>query len=168
MRSPRFQTLLRLRMNKMRKRGLTEQWPAELMPATSIASIKQNKPLLCWFSLKWRGGVSVTEYSALRAGIFKASIRPPGYPSAWLRPSRARFRFARQDHCRSTTSIRLNFRFGRDSDVFPRERISTVPMLERPMAAGPATDAMLPMPYRIQRVWRDYQRHVYVRPQAGR
>jgi hypothetical protein len=41
------------------------------------------------------------------------SMSPPGYPSAWLRPRRARFRFARQDHCSSTTSIRLNFRFAR-------------------------------------------------------
>jgi hypothetical protein len=49
------------------------------------------------------------------AGIFKASIRPPGYPSAWLRPRRACFRFTRQDHCSSTTSIRLNFRLARDS-----------------------------------------------------
>ena len=30
-----------------------------------------------------------------RFGIFKASIRPPGYPSARLRPRGARFRFAR-------------------------------------------------------------------------
>jgi len=37
-------------------------------------------------------------------GFFKATIRPPGYHSAWLRPRRARFRFARQDHCSSTTS----------------------------------------------------------------
>jgi hypothetical protein len=29
---------------------------------------------------------------------------------AWLRPRRARFRFARSDHCSSTTSIDLNFR----------------------------------------------------------
>jgi hypothetical protein len=57
----------------------------------------------------------VSEYSTLRVGIFKASIRPPGYPSAWLRPRRARFRFARPDHCSSTTSIRLNFRVARDS-----------------------------------------------------
>jgi NAD(P)H-flavin reductase len=28
-------------------------------------------------------------------------------------------------------------------------------MLEQPMTAGAATDALLPMPYRIQRVWRD-------------
>ena len=27
------------------------------------------------------------------------SMSPPGYPSAWLRPSRARFRFTRQNHC---------------------------------------------------------------------
>ena len=57
----------------------------------------------------------VSEYSALRAGIFKASMRPPGYPSAWLRPRRACFRFTRQNHCSSTTSIRLNFRLARDS-----------------------------------------------------
>jgi hypothetical protein len=29
------------------------------------------------------------------------SMSPPGYPSAWLRPRSARFRFARQDHCSS-------------------------------------------------------------------
>jgi hypothetical protein len=40
---------------------------------------------------------------------FIVSMSPPGYPSAWLRPRRARFRFARQDHCSFTTSIRLNF-----------------------------------------------------------
>ena len=58
---------------------------------------------------------SVSEYSALRAGIFKASIRPPGYPSARLRPRRACFRFTRQEHCSCTTSIRLNFRLARDT-----------------------------------------------------
>ena len=36
-------------------------------------------------------------------------------PSAWLRPGRACFRFTRQDHCSSTTSIRLNFRVARHS-----------------------------------------------------
>jgi hypothetical protein len=41
---------------------------------------------------------------------FIVSMSPPGYPSAWLRPRRARFRFAGQDHCISATSIRLNFR----------------------------------------------------------
>jgi hypothetical protein len=35
------------------------------------------------------------------AGISKASIRSPGYPSAWLLSRRARFRFAWQDHCSS-------------------------------------------------------------------
>jgi hypothetical protein len=44
---------------------------------------------------------------------FIVSMSPPGHPSAWLRPRRARFRFARQDHCSFTTSIRLNFRMGR-------------------------------------------------------
>jgi hypothetical protein len=43
----------------------------------------------------------VSEYSTLRAVIFKVSIRPPGYPSAWLLPRRARFRFAWQEHCSS-------------------------------------------------------------------
>jgi hypothetical protein len=37
------------------------------------------------------------------------SMSPTGYPSAWLRPRSARFRFAWPDHCSSTTSIRLNF-----------------------------------------------------------
>ena len=32
------------------------------------------------------------------------SMSPPGYPSAWLRPRSARFRFARQDHCSSATT----------------------------------------------------------------
>ena len=42
-------------------------------------------------------------------------------PSAWLRPRRARFRFARQDHCSSTMPIRLNFRVARRSPIFHRE-----------------------------------------------
>src|SRR5271165_2559687 len=29
------------------------------------------------------------------------SMSPPGYPSAWLHPCRARFRFTRHDHCSS-------------------------------------------------------------------
>jgi len=41
---------------------------------------------------------------------FIVSMSPPGYPSAWLRPRRAGFRFARQDPCSSTTSIGLNCR----------------------------------------------------------
>jgi len=49
-----------------------------------------------------RGCSPLVSNSTLRAGIYKVSIRPPGYPSAWLRPRRARFRFARQDHCSST------------------------------------------------------------------
>jgi len=44
---------------------------------------------------------------------FIASISPPGYPSAWLRPRRACFHFARQDHCSCTPSIGLNFGFAR-------------------------------------------------------
>src|SRR3984893_5134069 len=45
---------------------------------------------------------------------FIVSMSPPGYSSAWLRPRRARFRFAREDHVSSTTSIGLNFRLARD------------------------------------------------------
>ncbi len=47
--------------------------------------------------------------------LFIVSMSPPGYPSAWLRPRRARFRFAQQDPCSSTTSIGLNFRMRRHS-----------------------------------------------------
>ena len=32
---------------------------------------------------------------------FIVSMSPPGYPSAWLRPRSARFRFTRHDHCSS-------------------------------------------------------------------
>jgi hypothetical protein len=73
---------------------------------------------------------SVSEYSALRAEIFKAwvfrshggwvaqeraltppfigSMSPPGYSSAWLRPRSARFRFTWQNHCKSATSCRFS------------------------------------------------------------
>ena len=37
------------------------------------------------------------------------SMSPPGYPSAWLHPCRARFRFTRQVHCSSMLSGDLNF-----------------------------------------------------------
>ena len=40
---------------------------------------------------------------------FIVSMSPPGYPSAWLRPRSARFRFARQDHCSAAASCGLNF-----------------------------------------------------------
>ncbi len=36
---------------------------------------------------------------------FIVSMSPPGYPSAWLRPRSARFRFARQDHCSSVPFV---------------------------------------------------------------
>src|SRR5882724_1224615 len=39
---------------------------------------------------------------------FIVSMIPPGYPSAWLRPRSARFRFARQNHCNSATSCRFS------------------------------------------------------------
>jgi hypothetical protein len=36
-------------------------------------------------------------FSALASIV---SMSPPGYPSAWLHPCRARFRFTRQNHCK--------------------------------------------------------------------
>jgi hypothetical protein len=53
-------------------------------------------------------------------------------PSAWLRPRRARFRFARQDHCSSTTSIRLNFRLARHPPAIlaKRQRTFELPTAE--------------------------------------
>jgi hypothetical protein len=68
------------------------------------------------------GGLSSDDFSWLSVcsarGLAPAllnigSMSPPGYPSAWLRPRRARFCFARQDHCSSTQFGGLNFRFGR-------------------------------------------------------
>jgi hypothetical protein len=35
-------------------------------------------------------------------------MSPPDYPSAWLRPRSARFRFARQGHCSSATTCRFS------------------------------------------------------------
>src|SRR5262249_28015002 len=43
------------------------------------------------------------------------SMSPPDYPSAWLRPRSARFRFARRDHCSSAQSA-VNFRLARYAD----------------------------------------------------
>jgi len=42
---------------------------------------------------------------------FIISLSPTGYLSPWLHPRIARFRFARQNHCRSAASCGLNFRF---------------------------------------------------------
>ena len=47
---------------------------------------------------------------------FIVSMSPPGYPSAWLRLRRARFRFARQDDRNSATSIGPNFRMRRQQE----------------------------------------------------
>src|SRR6266566_9622958 len=35
-------------------------------------------------------------------------MSPPGYPSAWLHPCRARFRFAWQNHCSSLRYLPIN------------------------------------------------------------
>src|SRR2546426_8685093 len=43
--------------------------------------------------------------SALRNIV---SMSPPGYPSAWLHPCRARFRFAWQNHCSSLRYLPIN------------------------------------------------------------
>jgi hypothetical protein len=39
---------------------------------------------------------------------FIVSMSPPGYPSAWVRPRSARFRFARHNRCNSATSCRFS------------------------------------------------------------
>ena len=41
------------------------------------------------------------------APVIIVSMSPPGYPSAGLLPSRARFRFTRQKDCNSQKSSRL-------------------------------------------------------------
>jgi len=70
------------------------------------------------------GGLSSDDlfFSACSAGekppalLSIGSMSPPGYPSAWLRPRSARFRFARQDHCSSANDLPfLNIRLSRDS-----------------------------------------------------
>jgi len=45
---------------------------------------------------------------------FIVSMSPPGYPSAWLRPRSARFRFARQIIVARNDLPFLNIRFARD------------------------------------------------------
>jgi hypothetical protein len=107
-----------------------------------------------------RGGFSASEYSAFRGGIFQASrstdptriwkqrkeqipallfivsMSPPGYPSAWLRARRARFRFARQDHCSSTTSFGLNFRMRRNPSANRLQTRGTLRTLPSGLQAG--------------------------------
>ena len=61
-----------------------------------------------------RGGFPLVSIPPFGRGFSRHLIRPPGYPSAWLRP-RSRFRFTRQDHCSSTPPIGLNFRIARHS-----------------------------------------------------
>jgi len=84
-------------------------------------SARQRRRKLCWFSLNGERALSVSEHSALRAGFSRhrglpircgflksAEAKPPrsvhrlDEPArlslAWLRPRRARFRFARQVH----------------------------------------------------------------------
>jgi hypothetical protein len=65
-------------------------------------------------------------------------MRPPSYPSAWLRRRRARFRFAWQNYCSSTTSIGLNFplarliaQFGRSLEHTPRTQMFERLVLQR-------------------------------------
>jgi len=53
-----------------------------------------------------RGEVSLT--SLAQALLSIGAMSPPGYPSAWLRPRSARFRFARQDHCSSAATSRFS------------------------------------------------------------
>ena len=60
-------------------------------------------PVLVYLEME-EGRSPLVSIQAFALGFFKATIRPPGNHSAWLRPRRARFRFARQDHCSSTAS----------------------------------------------------------------
>jgi hypothetical protein len=65
-----------------------------------------------------KGRLTTSWQQTLGASLVRiVSMSSPGYPSAWLRPRRARFHFARQNHCSSTTSIRLNFRMRRHPTV---------------------------------------------------
>jgi len=55
-------------------------------------------------SIRWKlGGARTSPHAP-----FIVSMSPPGYPSAWLRPRSARFRFARQDHCSSGNDLRFS------------------------------------------------------------
>src|SRR5882762_6354791 len=85
--------------------------------------------VLSWFSLEKRRSplVNIPPFGRgfSRHGVFRSdggwaaqeraltppfivSMSPPGYPSAWLRPRSARFRFGRQNHCNSATSCRFS------------------------------------------------------------
>jgi hypothetical protein len=57
---------------------------------------------------------------------FIVSDEPTRLPLG-LRPRRARFRFARQDHCSSTTSIRLNFWMSRYTPLGRRDAGGAIP-----------------------------------------
>ena len=48
------------------------------------------------------------------------SMSPPGYPSAWFRPRRARFRFAWQDYWSADEACGLNFRLARYWDTIAK------------------------------------------------
>ena len=89
------------------------------------------------FSVKWRGSVPpLVSVPPLRGGDFQGigstdpmcfgeererqasapnivSMSPPSYPSAWLHPCRARFRFAWQSHCSSPAHATFCRRFWR-------------------------------------------------------
>ena len=58
-------------------------------------------------SIRWRSPECSAENELPRCP-FIVSMSPPGYPSAWLRPRSARFRFTRQNHCNSATSCRFS------------------------------------------------------------
>jgi hypothetical protein len=62
------------------------------------ARLRSNSRLCCvWASV-----------NTTKVPSFKLSWSPPSYPSAWVRPRSARFRFARQDHCSYATTSRFS------------------------------------------------------------
>ena len=98
------------------------QWAEEKNPAVQL--MLPMVEVLFRFSVKWRRRVPpLVSVPPLRGGDFQGigvyrsdmlweergrrtpapqhivSMSPPGYPSAWLHPCRASFRFAWQGHC---------------------------------------------------------------------
>ena len=61
-------------------------------------------------------GWEAAQRSSFRLPII-VSMSPPGYPSAWVHPCRARLRFTWRSHCNSAPSISFNFRMVRPTGI---------------------------------------------------
>ena len=70
--------------------------------------------------------VSLRSAEASRRAPFIVSMSPPDYPSAWLRPRSARFRFARQNHCSAAATSVANFRMRRPSAIRSTANVSGI------------------------------------------